>query len=120
MEEEGRESLTITADDLSFNKETFESVVVVMLAATAADQVANLAELSYAREKAVEADKRGREEMARLQRRQQEQRAAERQLQQQQQQQQQQQDGEGTEMRNLGASPSSQSNTSERVHGELT
>ena len=85
--------------------------------ATALDQAANLAELTYAREKAVEADKRGREEMARLQRRQQEQRAAERQLQQQQQQQ---QDGEGTEMRNLGASPSSQSNTSERVHGELT
>ena len=85
--------------------------------ATALDQAANLAELTYAREKAVEADKRGREEMARLQRRQQEQRAAERQLQQQQQQQ---QDGDGTEMRNLGASPSSQSNTSERVHGELT
>ena len=88
--------------------------------ATALDQAANLAELTYAREKAVEADKRGREEMARLQRRQQEQRAAERQLQQQQQQQQQQQHGDGTEMRDLGASSSSQSNTSERVHGELT
>ena len=85
-----------------------------------ADQAANLAELSYAREKAVEADKRGRAEMARLQRQQQEQRAAERQLQQQQQQQQQQQPGEGTEMKDLGASSSSQPNTSERVHGELT
>ena len=85
--------------------------------ATALDQAATLAELTYAKEKAVEADKRGREEMARLQRRQQEQRAAERQLQQQQQQQ---QHGEGTEMQDLGASSSSQPNTSERVHGELT
>ena len=90
--------------------------------ATAADQAANLAELSYAREKAVEADKRGRAEMARLQRQQQEQRAAERQLQQQQQQQQHQQIGEdGTEMQDLGAasSPTSGNSSTGTTNGEI-
>ena len=84
--------------------------------ATAADQVANLAELSYAREKAVEADKRGREEMARLQRQQQEQRAAERRLQRQQQQNQ-----EETEMQDLGAAatPTSRSSTTGTTNGEI-
>ena len=85
--------------------------------ATAADQAANLAELSYAREKAAEADKRGREEMAKLQRQQQEQRAAERQLQRQQQQNQ-----EETEMQDLGAaaSPTSNNSTPGASNGELT
>ena len=84
--------------------------------ATAADQAANLAELSYAREKAAEADKRGREEMAKLQRQQQEQRAAERRLQRQQQQNQ-----EETEMQDLGAAatPTSRNNTTGATNGEL-
>ena len=87
--------------------------------ATAADQAANLAELSYAREKAAEADKRGREEMAKLQRQQQEQRAAERRLQRQQQQQQHQED---TEMQDLGAAatPTSSNSTTGASNGELT
>ena len=84
--------------------------------ATAAEAAANLAEVAYAKEKAADADKRGREEMARLQRRQQEQRAAERRLQQQQQQ------NQETEMEDLGAaaSPSTNHSTSGVSNGELT
>ena len=84
--------------------------------ATAAEAAANLAEVAYAKEKAADADKRGREEMARLQRRQQEQRAAERRLQQQQQQ------NQETEMEDLGAaaSPSTNQPTSGASNGELT
>ena len=84
--------------------------------ATAADQAANLAEVAYAKEKAAVADKRGREEMAKLQRQQQEQRAAERRLQQQQQQ------NQDTEMEDLGAaaSPSSNNSTPGASNGELT
>jgi hypothetical protein len=86
--------------------------------ATAADQAATLAETTYVREKVAQADRRGREEMARLQKQQQEQRAAERRLQQQQQQQQN-PDG-GMEMGNLGApASSSQVNSEDTVRGEL-
>ena len=83
--------------------------------ATAAEAAANLAEVAYAKEKAADADKRGREEMARLQRRQQEQRAAERRLQQQQQ-------NQETEMEDLGAaaSPSTSNSTPGASNGELT
>ena len=85
--------------------------------ATAAEAAANLAEVAYAKEKAADADKRGREEMARLQRRQQEQRAAERRLQRQQQQNQ-----EETEMQDLGAAatPTSRNSTTGASNGELT
>ena len=83
--------------------------------ATAADQAANLAEIAYAKEKAADADKRGREEMVKLQRQQQEQRAAERRLQRQQQNQ------EETEMQDLGAaaSPTSNNSTTGASNGEL-
>ena len=83
--------------------------------ATAAEAAANLAEGAYVKEKAADADRRGREEMAKLQRRQQEQRAAEGRLQQQQQ-------NQETEMEDLGAaaSPSTNHSTSGASNGELT
>ena len=89
--------------------------------ATAALEAADQAELLWVQRRADEQNRRDREAMARLQQQRAQLRAAEQQQQRQEQQQQQQQDQEGTEMRNLGASSSSSTQTSppEIVNGEL-
>ena len=87
--------------------------------ATSAEEAAKQAELLWAGKKVVEQDRRDRAAMAQLQQQRAQLRAAEQRQRQQEQQQQQQQDGGGTEMRNLGASSSSQSNTTGTVTGEL-